>query len=270
MAKKRRPRSNLVDFDSPPVIEVVYGVKFAPLVGWKVPHVGAFWKEVFDRFPLCEHAPPIAAGGHDFIDPATNVPLPRVWLINRDDDRLVQLQPGRFLFNWRWREASGSYPRYEVLSKEFAGLFAKFQKFIDGHELGELEIQEFELTYINHVFERDGWKLPDITGQVVDHLIWDQGRYRFLPRPETINWQAKFVFGDQPGGLFAKLGPAKHTKREAQLLILELSARGLPAEAPAHHMMDWFGHAHQWIVRGFEDLTTETAQKELWGKHVQR
>ena len=32
-------------------------------------------------------------------------------------------------------------------------------------------------------------------------------------------------------------------------------------------MQNWFSHAHRWIVRGFEDLTSEEAQKELWGKH---
>ena len=265
MAKTRVKKSSLAGYDRPPVIEVVYGVRFAPLKGWMLPHVGAFWQEVLDEFPRCEHAPPI--GDTDFIDPATGIPLPRVWLISGADDRLIQLQPGRFLFNWRHREGAGPYPRYETLSKTFFGLFDAFQKFVTKYELESTGVLEYELTYINHIFEEEGWKFPEHTGRVVDQIAWPDRRYRFLPHPAMMSWQARFPFEEQRGGLLAKINPARHAKDDKQLLVFELSARGLPAEAPLKHMEGWFSHAHEWIVRGFEDLTTDEAQKELWGKH---
>ena len=265
MAKTRVKNSSLADYDRPPVIEVVYGVRFAPLKGWMLPHVGAFWEQVLDEFPRCEHAPPI--GDSDFFDPATGIPLPRVWLISSADDRLLQLQPGRFLYNWRHREGAGPYPRYETLSKTFFRFFEDLRNFVTKNELGDMEVLEYELTYINHIFEQEGWKFPEQIGRVVDQLAWPDQRYRFLPHPSTVSWQARFAFGEETGGLLAKLNPARHAKDDKQLLVLELSARGLPAGAPVEHMEGWFSHAHEWIVRGFEDLTSGEAQVELWGKH---
>jgi uncharacterized protein (TIGR04255 family) len=257
MTEARVSNGDLADYDRPPVIEVVYGATFAPLKHWKLPHTGLFWQRIFDEFPRCEQTFPIPSA--EFIDPSTGLPIPRVWLINAADDRLVQLQPGRFLCNWRWREGAGSYPRYKTLSDRFFGLFQEFQSFVAENQLGELVVSQYELTYINHVLEHESWKFP-----------WRRRRYKFLPEPSTTNWQARFDFPEGPGSLSVKLNPARHAKEEKDLLILELSARGLPAELPLENMKIWFSHAHTWIVRGFEDLTSDEAQKVLWGRHEQR
>ena len=48
----------LVDFESPPVVETVLGVEFAPIRGWAVPHFGLYWNEVRSEFPRFDvHAP---------------------------------------------------------------------------------------------------------------------------------------------------------------------------------------------------------------------
>jgi uncharacterized protein (TIGR04255 family) len=268
MAKARVSNADLADYARPPVIEVVYGVMFTPLKAWKLPHTGLFWHRIFEEFPRCEQAFPIP--GTEFVDPSTGLPIPRVWLINAADDRLVQLQPGRFLFNWRRRENAGPYPRYATISDQFFELFHEFQSFVAKNQLGEIEVSEYELTYINHVLEQEEWKFPASIGRVIDHLAWNAERYRFLPQPSPINWQVRFEFPEGPGALVAKLNPARHAKEGRDLLVLELSARGLPAEVPLDQMQNWFSHAHRWIVRGFEDLTTDEAQKVLWAKHERR
>jgi uncharacterized protein (TIGR04255 family) len=266
MAEAEVTNADLADYDRPPVIEVVYGVAFAPLPAWKLPHIGAFWQRVAAEFPRCEHAPPIT-GRDDYIDSATGLPIPRVWLINATDDRLVQLQPGRLLFNWRRREDAGPYPRYGTLSDRFFALFQEFRAFVADNHLGDIELSRYELRYINHVFEQDGWIFPDDVGRVVDHLSWRPERYSFLRSPLQASWQARFAFSDGPGTLLVKLSPAKRSTDEKTLLVLELSAHGLPTEAPLDNIDKWFSHARQWIVHGFEDITSDEAQKELWGKH---
>jgi len=268
MPKAQARDDDLADYDRPPVIEVVYGVVFTPLKAWKLPHVGLFWQRILNEFPRCENAFPIP--GTEFIDPSAGLPIPRAWLINEADDRLVQLQPGRLLFNWRRREHAGPYPRYAALSGRFFELFSDFQRFVAENQLGGIEVSQYELTYINHVLEQEGWEFPADIGRVIEHLSWKKERYRFLPQPSPLAWQAKFEFPEGPGTLLAKLSPAKHTKEGRDLLALELSARGLPAEASVDHMKRWFSQAHRWIVRGFEDLTSDEAQKALWGKHAPR
>lgn len=265
MAKITRKKNTLPDYAHPPVIEVAYGVKFTPLAKWKLPHIGAFWRLVVNEFPNCEHALPV--DGPEIIDPATGFPMLRVWLINSADDRLIQLQPGRFLFNWRFRPDKGAYPRYVELSNRFFGYFQQFRKFVAKHDLGAIEALEFELTYINHILEKEDWALPEKLGSVINQLEWQDKRFQFLPRPSAVNWQAQFPFTKQHGNLSVKLNPAKGINDDNQFLVLELSARGLPSEPPFDHMESWFSGAHEWIVRGFEDLTSDEAQKGLWGKH---
>ena len=265
MAKTRRKNSSLPNYDRPPVIEVVYGVRFTPLNDWTLPHIGAFWQRVAKKFPRCEHAPPI--GDTLVIDPAIGAPLPRVWLINGSDDRLIQLQPGRFLFNWRQRVGTEGYPHYWKLSKEFFALFRQFREFVAEHNLGDIEVVDFELTYINHIPEQEGWGLPEQLDRVIGQLEWHESNYRFLPRPSAINWQARFPFKEHLGELVVKLNPVKRVTDDKRLLVLEMSTRGQPAEAAIDDMAHWFSHAHEWIVRGFEDLTSDEAQIQLWGKH---
>ena len=114
---------------------------------------------------------------------------------------MVQLQSGRFLFNWRWREGTGPYPRYETLSDRFFGLFWEFQRFVAENQLGEIEVSQYELTYINHVLEQEGWRFPASIGRVIEHLSWTREQYKFLPEPSTASWQAKFDFAEGPGAL---------------------------------------------------------------------
>jgi len=46
-------------------------------------------------------------------------------------------------------------------------------------------------------------------------------------------------------------------------LLLELKATGPSSSTDKKAMLDWFDLAHEWIVRGFTDLTAAEAHK-LW------
>lgn len=254
---------DLPDFRTPPIIEVVCGVRFVPLQDWVIPHVGAYWHRVRDRFPRVEHAQPLP-GGIEIFDSTTNIPLPRIWLINETDDRLVQLQSGRFFFNWRHR--GNDYPRFRNLYVEFCEMFNGFVEFVNENDLGDVSVEAFELTYINHVFEGDGWGLPEMIGKVVPHMGLSIGGGNFLPSPSSVNWQGGFRFPDSEGELSIKINPGTRSSDQTELLIIELTSRGRPAVSPIQNMDAWFGRAHEWIVRGFEEVTSEEAQVELWGK----
>ncbi|MCG8448783.1 MAG: TIGR04255 family protein, partial [Pirellulales bacterium] len=186
------------------------------------------------------------------------------------DDRLIQLQPGRFLFNWRSREEAGPYPHYESLSGDFFALFYEFERFVAEQGLGDIEPIEYELTYINHVIEEEGWTFPEHINRVVNEVSWQSQNYQFLPNPDIVIWQCRFEFKDQSGGLSIKLNPGRRPTDDKKLFLLELSARGLPVEGPRDHIEQWFSNGHEWIVRGFEDFTSEEAQIALWGKHELR
>ena len=107
----------LPDYNSPPISEVVCGISFEPLVEQKIPHYGLFWNTIREDFPNCEHAPPLI--DTDKESQLTNeIPLPRVWLINKSNNLLIQLQNNRFIYNWRRLKSDDNYPRFKERSEE--------------------------------------------------------------------------------------------------------------------------------------------------------
>jgi uncharacterized protein (TIGR04255 family) len=47
------------DYVKPPVNEVVCGITFEKLGGFKAPHFGTFWQRLRDDYPTCQSAPPL-------------------------------------------------------------------------------------------------------------------------------------------------------------------------------------------------------------------
>src|SRR4051812_35023213 len=99
-----------VKFDAPPVAEVVCGVLFNILPGFKTYHVGLFWEKVRKDFPRVEEAPPLnsviektAGDNRPSLDLELSgvPPLRRTWFVDTEGTHLIQLQQDRFLFNWK-------------------------------------------------------------------------------------------------------------------------------------------------------------------------
>lgn len=254
----------LPSYINPPVIEVVYGVAFSPLAEFYAPHSGLFWSKVRHEFPTVRHAPPLGP-----LPPELDfgsLPLPRIWFISKDENFLIQLQNNRFLFNWRVVRPGDKYPRFERIQESFDKYFAMFREFVIAESLGELSLQSYELTYINHIDRAGRLRGFQNLGQLFPDLRWRSSAKRFLPTPSHLAWQVGFELPGQNGRLVADLKPAQRKFDMHELLVLELKASG-PARADADgELSTWFDLAREWIVRGFSDLTSEKMQKELWGR----
>ena len=253
----------LPHYGNPPLNEVVLGVTFEPLSDLKAPHTGLFWSLIQDKFPRCEHAPIIG----DFAaiaEPLTGLPLPRLWFINQVDDLLVQLQKNKFLFNWR--KKSDAYPRYDNVSKQFFDLLSRFRSFVSDHDLGVIKPHEFEVSYINLIPQGEGWvQLEDISN-LIPGLCCVQ-KTRFLSRMTGVLQQAIFDMPDQLGQVVMKLQSGLRLPDQHPVLTLEITARGYKPNSPSFETMhDWFDRAHVSIVCSFEDVTSETVQREIWRK----
>lgn len=250
------------EYRSPPVNEVVFGAKFDELPKWKIPHTGAFWDQVRYEFPNCEHAQPLVVS--EVIDEESGFPIPRVWLVNGTEDKLIQLQPGWILFNWRRRQADADYPRYRVLSEEAFAHLRSFFEFCRSMQLGEPRMQHFELSYINHIYSPEGWSFPSDIGKVFPHMT-DSARLR--ANPVQLGWNGTFPINAR-SRLQMQLQTVRKVADERLFLLFELTARGLPDGESLVGMQDWFSEAHTWIVRSFDELTSAIAQEVLWHKHV--
>lgn len=259
--KKRKP--DLPSFRKPPVIEVVCGIKFEPLKDLRIPHIGLFWDNVRGEFPKCEHAPPLSFGP-DVIDSATGLPVPRVWLIDSSDERLIQIQRDVFFYNWRKRENKKTYPRYKTIIRPFRKNFKLFKDFLGEHDIGNLNPTECELIYINHIPQGDSWHSSADFGKIFPDFNWRSSITRFLSLPSHITWRTSFPLPENKGFLNIKLEHGHRKIDEMPILVLELKANGLGADKSLNAIWKWFGLAHEWIVRGFADITGSSVQNTVW------
>lgn len=256
----QRKEGPLPSYENPPVIEVSIGVVFNGVDQLRAPHLGMLWDLLKSDYPRVEHAVPI--GSYE-VGAETIPPLPRVWFVHRDDDYVVQVQADRLLFNWRKR-ADRPYPRYEAIFAGFRNALTAFEKFLADVTPDPLMPQELSLEYINDIYKGEGWQEKADLGQFLRDVVWCEDE-RFLPRPTNIAWRTVFDIPDDQGQLLisSRFGQRKTDLQE--LLRIELKAvRKAPLDAKFSDVSDWYSVAHEWIVRGFADITTRRAQTEVW------
>jgi len=253
----------LPNYKKPPVNEVVCGMRFHTPDKLLIPHVGLLWDKFRQEYPTIQHAPPIVtAKGEIPIDKATGLPLQRVWFINKSDNQLIQFQFDRFYFNWRRRQ--DVYPRYPHVIKNFEIVLNTIVNFFNEFELGEFKPIECELSYINHIPKGQEWNLVDDLPRIFSDFVWRQTRGRFLPSPENVAWQTNFPLPEKRGHLTVNLTQSIRMEDKVPLFVLELTARGLGESTNKNTIREWFDVAHEWIVRGFTDLTTHEVQMGFW------
>lgn len=259
---QRKDLGPLPSYENPPVIEVAIGVVFAKKIDQlRAPHLGVFWDRIKADFPRVDHAIPIGA-----FDPlGDNIPpLPRVWFIHKDDNFVIQVQSDRLLFNWRQQTSEQRYPRFEAVLNGFASALEKFESFVREISPDPLMPQELSLEYVNSVLRGEGWKDRADLGEVLQDVVWCHTE-RFLPDPIDLSWRTVFDIGEGNGQLAISSRFGKRNADERELLRIELRAvRKCPDGMQRSEMFDWYSIAHEWIVRGFADVTTEKVQSETW------
>lgn len=254
---------SLPKYKNPPINEVVFGISFNPLHKMKAAHIGLFWEIVKKEFPWCKQAP-IIGSIDDIVELETGLPLPITWFINEGVDHLIQIQKNKFFLNWRKKEKA--YPHFDEISKIFFKQHESFYNFIYQNDLGSIEYKSFELRYINHIPKGEGWEDIKLISDLFPDITWENNKKRFLHDPEAIIWQAVFNLPEDKGKLFIKLQPGIRSIDKHQLIILEITARGISNDKTDEGLTEWFNMAHEWVVLSFEDITSDEVQKDIWRK----
>lgn len=261
----------LPEYTNPPVIEVVCGVLFKPLEGLLAPHLGVLWERFRADYPVLQEKPPLAAVIERFDDSppvefeiTDRPPLPRTWFVHREENGIIQVQRDRFLHNWRKVGAGDEYPRYESVIKMFRERLASFNSFLDEVGLGKIEPRQFEMTYVNHIPKGNSRNSLRDIANVFPDFGWRDDESRFLSHPEAFHWRTSFTLPDNMGRLHATIRPAVRREDSVPIILFELTARGFGKDASEDSMWAWFDVAHEWIVRGFTDLTGDVMHKDIW------
>ena len=260
-----------IDFSAPPINEVVLGVQ-SDTLGMTVPFLGLFWAEVRHDYPRMEVHPPLEPVIERFGDrPETVAPMglgfrllekpetPRCWFLDQPGNRLIQVQQDRLVHNWRQVKDDDPYPRYKSVRATFEREYQRLSAFIARERIGEMIPQQCEATYINHIAATS-------FDTVFTALTPPRG---FLPSPEQGAFNLTYRIPGEKGGpigrLHVTMQPARRRRDDAALLVLNLTARGVPDGEGLEGTLEFFDRAHEFIVQGFCDLTTPEMHKE-WGR----
>lgn len=262
-------------YKNAPVNEVICGVYFEPLQNFLIPYLGLLWEKYKPEFTKCQEVPPLLTSFENFDQPFPPAPgieisempqVPRVWLINSDNTRVIQLQRTSFFYNWRKITPNHEYPRFQNVIKGFKDHLFKFQNFLIENEIGNLTPIQYELTYINHIPKEDGWNDLSDLGAIFPDFNWRKDKKRFLPTSEKINLRTSFVLPERTGRLHVSIQSGFKVEEKAPILLLEMRTRGIGNGNSMEDMWKWFEIAHHWIVQGFGDLTDQKTQKKVWRK----
>lgn len=266
----------LAKFEKPPVVETVLSVQFERLRAMRAVHFGLFWHKMQrDRFPKTEERPALdpvlevfpesmPRGVRMRFEAQNTLALPRLWLLNAAGTEMIQLQNDRFIKNWRKVAEKDVYPHYEpVIKPAFEQDFGQFQSFAAEEELGEIKVNQCEVTYVNHIVSGEGWEKLDEIDRIF--TFWKRPQVESVPgHPAEFGFRGRFpIQGDNGhpiGRLHVDVQPALQASDNRVMYVMKLTARGQQGTA-----FEFFDVGRRSIVKAFENLTT-ARMHTVWGK----
>jgi uncharacterized protein (TIGR04255 family) len=269
LAMPPRP-ADLPDYENPPLAEVALGIQLDPLPQVRAAHIGLLWERFLEEFPGLQEHPPIDMAEEDFGPTRTRTitvqlmglqPVPRHWFISHDGSRVIQVQPDRFVLNWRRVHQDEPYPRYETLRGEFEHHYKTYLDFLTEQKLGVPTIRHAEVNYVNQIpvdSETQSIGLSDVL------RTWRPAygpEAPFLSVAEEVRIVERHLLSDQEGP-YARLYVSVEPGAGSGILI-NLTMRGRPRGTDLRATLGFFDLARDRIVRAFTAVTTDRMHT-LW------
>lgn len=263
------------EFKNPPVSEVAISVSFTPLKNWSSSNAFSFGSMISNQYPKMELQAPLFNEEEKFGDEFWQQNhlkleiLPqnsnRFWFLAEPSNWLVQVQSDRFVLNWRRVTGNEEYPRYEAAIRgRFIEEMNRFFTYVVDNNIGEINVTQCEVTYVNDIVQGEYWEnVSDAIG--LFSILSDEKSGKFLKDIETISASGSYAMPDQKGRLRFGINHAIRNTDNKELIKLSLVARGRPNSSDTNAVLDWIDLGREWIVRGFEDMTTKKAHA-LWRK----
>jgi uncharacterized protein (TIGR04255 family) len=266
----------LPKYKNPPVVETVLGVQFEPLSKCGNAHLGAFWKKLGGDWPNVNDAPCLDPQFEQFSEEKSWLPAgfqlkvsqdtnTRLQIRNGTNDRMIQVQNGRLLYNWLGHEGK-PYPNFEEVEGEFNRALDAFGQFMTAEEIGELRPNQWEVTYVNHIPVGTVWNDPCDWVDLFPSLAALPSKTSSV-RLESFGGQWHYEIAPKLGRLHVNLAHGwRKTPSEQEMLVLKLTARGPVKEDDLDgvSLNEGLCIAHKAIVQSFTELTSDKAH-QYWG-----
>jgi uncharacterized protein (TIGR04255 family) len=258
----------------PPIIELVLGVQFAPLTSFTNGHFGWFWKRYLeDEWVRGTDAIAIADQFETFDERrrwgmpdlrllmSVSPPPVRFQLSNASGDRMIQVQPTRFHYNWQ--KKGQAYPSYRQVRAGFDDYFTRFRHFVAEAGLGKVVPNQWEVTYVDQIPRGPLWQSPRDWHDVLPGLFAPQSAVEGI-HLETFGGEWHYEIAPQRGRLHLSIQYGKLDEEGEQVLRIQTTTRGPIGKEADSDLKAGLDLGHEMSLRAFFDLTSPAAQK-CWG-----
>jgi len=236
------------------------------------PHLGAFWKSLGEEYPsargrafpmIVERFDGKAVNALDF-EMLDKPPLARVWSSTVRATNSSRFSERGCLFNWRRVQPADDYRTYEQVKTGFLRHLGEFRAFVKDNSLGDVVINQQELTYIDHIPNGTVDGLAKVSG-LFPGLSWAVNVDARFARA-VFNIRTSFALPEEGGRLHVNVRTATRAADGQPLILLEMTARGIGAAADDNGLSQWFDHAHEATLNMFWDLTSDDVRKRVLGE----
>ncbi len=249
--------SKIVNYNNSPLVEVVIGIQLNESKISNVFLFDVFYNHFKKSFPIIEEQPYLnsilESKDGEVLNANLNQFSTRKFFLGQDQNKLIQIQNNRILFNWRAINTNIEYPNYDNVISDFLEIF----NFIDSNLDIKSAINQFEFTYVDHIslnnLNKNSLKFSDLINIInVDKEIG------------AINANFNFWENEIGGNLIVSIKSARKVPNTEKIFILETSCRGFKEFT---EIKMWYDKAHEILINYFETITTSKA-KELWQKQL--
>lgn len=262
--------NNLPDYENPPLSEVVLGVQFVPPPGYQQIYSRDVWELFKNDFPKVKEVEALPPSFETFglpkikrsdIKLLTGATHDRFWFLSEDETELIQFQQDRLLHNWRkLKDGSNPYPRFEKILPKFESELLKLEEYyLSNFTFMGLEINQCELTYVNHITLSDKKQPFDKWVRIVnlESLEFED---------VSITTQKQLTSDDdEPYGRLICVCNSTFDQDMKPIIELRLTVRGAPAKTNIEESLILLKNGRDIIVNSFDEITTKLAH-EKWRK----
>jgi len=186
-------------------------------------------------------------------------PTSRMQARNAAGNRMIQVQNGRFHYNWLG-QGGEQYPRYREVRPEFDRALGLLRRFLVEEQLGVLQPNQWEVTYVNHIPKGSVWDSPADWTRVFRLPVALSDCTHGLTL-ESLGGTWHYVIEPCKGRLHVQLQHGRSGNEAGpEVVTLNLTARGSTNPEEGGSDLDkGLDLGHETIVRAFAALTSETA-----------
>jgi uncharacterized protein (TIGR04255 family) len=143
-----------MEFNNAPVAEVVVGAQFEGIT-FENRYLYDFYQKIKSDFPFIQEQQPLPSVIEKIDVPNENRIIQgfntRKFFISKPQNKLIQLQPDKFLFNWRRTNNNSEYPHFSVVLNEFLSVYSKLNSDLNLNA----RLNQLEVTYVDHIYIDD-------------------------------------------------------------------------------------------------------------------